>query len=43
MTIPAIHKQLSEGDTELAAHVREYERPRKNRDGVLTAADQQFS
>ncbi|HEX3804024.1 MAG TPA: hypothetical protein VHV75_14380, partial [Solirubrobacteraceae bacterium] len=43
LNVQEIHKQLAEGDAELAARVRDYERPRKNRDGVLTAADAQLS
>jgi len=43
LNVQEIHKQLSEGDSELAARVRDYERPRKNRDGVLNAADAQLS
>jgi hypothetical protein len=43
LNVPAVHKQLAEGDTELAARVRDYERPRKSRDGVLHAADAQLS
>lgn len=41
LNVQEIHKQLSEGDTELVARVRDYERPRKNRDGVLNAANAQ--
>jgi hypothetical protein len=43
LNVQEIHKQLSEGDAELATRVRDYERPRKNRDGVLNAADAQRS
>jgi hypothetical protein len=43
LNVQEIHKQLSEGDKELAARVRDYERPRKGRDGVLAAADAQLS
>ena len=43
LNVQEIHKQLTEGDVELAARVRDYERPRKNRDGVLNAADAQLS
>ncbi len=43
LNVREIHKQLSEGDRELAARVRDYERPRKNRDGVLNAAGAQLS
>ena len=43
LNVPAVHKQLAEGDAELAARVRDYERPRKSRDGVLHAADAQLS
>ena len=38
-----IQKLLAEGDDKLFARVREYERPRKRRDGVLHAADAQLS
>jgi hypothetical protein len=43
LNVQEIHKQLAEGDVELAARVRDFERPRKNRDGVLKAADAQLS
>lgn len=43
LNVQEIHKQLSEGDADLGARVRAYERPRKNRDGVLNAADAQLS
>jgi hypothetical protein len=43
LNVQEIHKQITEGDVELAARVRDYERPRKNRDGVLNAADAQLS
>jgi hypothetical protein len=43
LNVQDIHKQLSEGNEELAARVRDYERPHKNRDGVLTAADAKLS
>lgn len=43
LNVQEIHKQLAEGDAELAARVREYERPRKSRDGVLHAVDAQLS
>lgn len=43
LNVREIHKQLSEGDRELAARVRDYERPRKNRDGVLNAVGAQLS
>ncbi len=43
LNVQEIHKRLTEGDAELAARVRDYERPRKNRDGVLNAADTQLS
>jgi hypothetical protein len=39
LNVREIHTQLADGDTELAARVRGYERPHKNRDGVLNAAD----
>ena len=43
LNVQEIHEQLGEGDVELAARVRDYEGPRKNRDGVLNAADTQVS
>ncbi len=43
LNVQEIHKQLADGDGEFAARVRDYERPRKNRDGVLNAADAQLS
>lgn len=43
LNVQEIHKQLAEGDIELAARVRDYERPRKNRGGVLNAAVAQLS
>ena len=39
LNVPEIQKRLAEGDEKLAASVREYERPRKGREGVLHAAD----
>lgn len=43
LNVQEIQKRLAEGDLELAARVRDYERPRKSRDGVLQAADAQLS
>ncbi len=43
LNVQEIHKQLAEGDVEFAARVRDYERPHKNRDGVLNAADAKLS
>jgi hypothetical protein len=37
--VPEIQKRLAECDEKLAARVRDYERPRKGRDGVLHTAD----
>ncbi len=39
LNVQEIHKLLAEGDDKLSARVRDYERPRKSRDGVLQAAD----
>lgn len=43
LNVTEIHKLLAEGDDKLSARVRDYERPRerprKNRDGVLQAAE----
>ena len=41
--VQEIQNLLAEGDDKLSARVREYERPRKRRDGVLHAADAQLS
>jgi hypothetical protein len=38
-----IQKLIADGDVELATRVRDYERPRKRREGVLHAADAQLS
>lgn len=38
-----IQKLLSDSDVELAARIRDYERPRKRREGVLHAADAQLN
>jgi hypothetical protein len=38
LTVPEIQERIAQGDSELAARVREYESPRKGRDGVLQAA-----
>lgn len=43
LNVQEIHKELAAGDEQLAARVRDYERPRKNRDGVLHAADAQLT
>lgn len=43
LNVQEISKRLADGDPELAARVREYERPRKGRDGVLHAAEAQLS
>jgi hypothetical protein len=43
LNVQEINTQLAEGDVELAGRVRDYERPHKNRDGVLNAADAQLS
>jgi hypothetical protein len=43
LNVQEIHKHLVEGNVELATRVRDYERPRKNRDGVLNAANAQLS
>jgi hypothetical protein len=42
-TCKEIQKLLAEGDDKLSARVRDYERPRKSRDGVLHAADAPLS
>jgi hypothetical protein len=39
LTVPEVQKQLTDGDEKLAAKVRDYERPHKNREGVLHAVD----
>jgi hypothetical protein len=39
LNVPEIQKRLAEGDEKLATSVRDYERPRKGREGVLHAAD----
>ncbi|MGI8712075.1 MAG: hypothetical protein ACR2NR_02610 [Solirubrobacteraceae bacterium] len=43
LNVPEIHKLISEGNDKLVASVRDYERPRKRRDGVLQAADARLS
>jgi hypothetical protein len=43
LNVQEIQKLLAEGDDKLFARVRDYERPRKRRDGVLHAADAQLS
>ncbi|MBV9196247.1 MAG: hypothetical protein JO168_19090 [Solirubrobacterales bacterium] len=43
LNVPEIQRRLAEGGVDLAARVRDYERPRKARDGVLHAADAQLS
>ena len=43
LNVQEIQKLLAEGDDKLSARVRDYERPRKRRDGVLHAADAQLS
>ncbi len=43
LNVQEIHEQLAGGDDELAARVRDYERPHKNRHGVLSATDAQLS
>jgi hypothetical protein len=39
LNVPEIQTRLAEGDETLATSVRDYERPRKSRDGVLHAAN----
>ena len=39
LNVPEIQKLIAEGDEKLATSVRDYERPRKGREGVLHAAD----
>jgi hypothetical protein len=39
LNVPEIQKLIAEGDEKLASSVRDYERPRKGREGVLNAAD----
>lgn len=39
LNVPEIEELIAEGDHQLATRVRDYERPRKSRDGVLQAAD----
>jgi hypothetical protein len=39
LNVPEIQKLIAEGDEKVATTVRDYERPRKGRDGVLHAAD----
>lgn len=41
--VPEIQKLLADSDIELATRIRDYERPRKSREGVLRAADAQLS
>jgi hypothetical protein len=43
LNVQEIQKLLAEGDDKLSARVRDYERPRKRRDGVLHTADAQLS
>ncbi len=43
LNVQEIHKLLTEGDDKLSASVRDYERPRKGREGVLQAADARLS
>ncbi|MDQ6730461.1 MAG: hypothetical protein M3022_09195 [Actinomycetota bacterium] len=43
LNVQEIHKLISDGDDKLVASVRDYERPRKSRDGVLQAADAKLS
>lgn len=39
LNVPEVQKSLAEGDQKLATSVRDYERPRKGREGVLHAAE----
>ena len=39
LNVPEIQKLIADGDEKLATSVRDYERPRKGREGVLHAAD----
>ncbi|MBV9715162.1 MAG: hypothetical protein JOZ64_07295, partial [Solirubrobacterales bacterium] len=43
LNVQDIQKLLAEHDDQVAASVRDYERPRKNRDTVLQAADSKLS
>lgn len=43
LNVQEIHKQLAEGDDNLAARVRDYERLHKSREGVLNAAEAQLN
>jgi hypothetical protein len=43
LNVQEIQKLLTEGDDKLSASVRDYERPRKSREGVLQAADAKLS
>ncbi len=43
LNVQEIHKLISKGDDKLVASVRDYERPRKSRDGVLQGADAKLS
>lgn len=43
LNVQEIHKLISDGDDKLVESVRDYERPRKSRDGVLQAADAKLS
>ncbi|MBV8991830.1 MAG: hypothetical protein JO372_25000 [Solirubrobacterales bacterium] len=43
LNVQEIQKLLADSDVELATRVRDYERPRKRREGVLHAADAQLS